>query len=275
MVNPTSPITQLQTHWSLSRMPFTKNIPIQALSAHPSHLEAVARIGWVAAQRQIGLIAGEVGAGKTVAVRAALATLEPARHLPIYVPDPTIGPRGIYTQVVEALGGTPHRWTTTVQRRASDLLAGELDERGRVPVLIIDEAHLLSNQALDALRMLTNSDMDATATFCLLLVGQPTLRRKLKMAVLTALDQRIATRYTITPMNPEETTGYINAHLAWAGRTDTLFTSDAINQLHHASRGYPRAVNVLATAAMIAAYTTTKPIIDLECVDTAITETNQ
>jgi len=270
-----NPIGQLQTHWALTRMPFTKDIPVHALHPHRSFQEAVARVEWVVAQRQIGLLTGEVGSGKTAAVRAALAALEPSRHLPIYIPDPTIEARGIYTAVIDALGGTPHRWTSTLQRRAADLLAGELDERGRLPILIIDEAHLLTNHALEALRMLTNTDMDATTTFSLLLVGQPTLRRKLKLAVLAALDQRVTTRYTITPMSPKETTDYLTAHLTWAGRQDPLFTPDAIHAIHHASRGYPRSANILATASMIAAYAAGTTLVDQNAAEAAITETSQ
>ena len=152
---------------------------------------------------QIGVIAGEVGAGKTAA-RAALAAIEPARHIPIYVSDPTIGLRGIHSIVVTALGGQPHYVTTNLAIQVSQLLAGERDERGRTPILIIDEAHLLANQELEGLRMLTNTSMDTGSDFALILLGQPTLRRRLKLGVLSALDQRIATRYTITGMDPRE-----------------------------------------------------------------------
>ena len=67
----------------------------------------------------------------------------------------------------------------------------------------VDEAHLLTNTNtdLEALRMLTNAKMDTGSHFAMLLIGQPTLRRRLKLAVLAALDQRISTRYTITGMN--------------------------------------------------------------------------
>lgn len=65
----------------------------------------------------------------------------------------------------------------------------------------VDEAHLLTNTDLKALRMLTNAEMDTGSHFATLLIGQPILRRGLKLAVLAALDQRISTRYTITGMN--------------------------------------------------------------------------
>jgi type II secretory pathway predicted ATPase ExeA len=262
----------IEAHWGLTRMPFGASIPTDRLSRPKSHQEAVARVRWAVAQREACVIAGEVGSGKTVAARAALAGLEPARHLPIYVPDPTQGLKAVHHRVVEALGGRPHHSGAQMAAEASRLLAGELDERGRLPVLVIDEAHLMGNQQLEGIRMLTNTEMDTGAAFSLVLLGQPTLRRRLRMAVLSALDQRVATRYTIAPMAPAETAQYAKDHLAWAGRTDTLFSDDAIAAIHQASRGYPRAVNALARAAMVAAYTASKAIIDASSAEAAIAD---
>src|SRR2546429_49619 len=61
--------------------------------------------------------------------------------------------------------------------------------------------------------MLTNHDLDSQSPFACLLVGQPTLRRKIKLGVLAALDQRIALRYTLPPMTAQETTSYLRHHL--------------------------------------------------------------
>lgn len=265
-------IDRLQAHYGFTRMPFGRGLPPQALHPHPSHREATARIHWCIDQRQTGVITGEVGAGKTVAVRAALHTLEPSRHQVIYIPDPTITMRGIHTAIVTALGGTPAFYSGVLASQTAALLAGELDERARLPVIVIDEAHLLSNTDLEALRMLTNTDMDTSSHFSMLLIGQPTLRRRLKLAVLAALDQRISTRYTITGMSPTDTKDYIRHHLAYAGRTDTLFSEDAITAIHQAARGYPRAVNNHALAALIATYAADKTIVDEHAAQQAITE---
>ncbi|MDR2453746.1 MAG: AAA family ATPase [Bifidobacteriaceae bacterium] len=255
-------VDKLQAHWALSSMPFGKALPVEALSRHRSFQEATARVAWAVAQRQVAVLTGEVGSGKTVAVRAALAGLEPARHLPVYVPDPTVTIRGVHTRITTALGGEPKYAGGDLAAQAAALLAGELDERGRLPVVVIDEAHLLSNRELESLRMLTNCDMDSASTFALVLVGQPTLRRRLRLAVLAALDQRVGVRYQMGPMCPEETAGYVRAHLARAGRDQPLFADDAIAEIHQASRGWPRAVNNLAVAAMVAAYAAGKAIVD-------------
>ena len=270
-----SPIDRLQNHWGLTRQPFGPDIPTNSLAQTKGLAEAVARIRWAVAQPGICVVAGEVGAGKTVAARAAIAGLEPARHLTIYIPDPTIGLKGMHTQITAALGGQPRYAAATVAIQTQTLLAVERDERGRTPVVIIDESHLLPVADLEGLRMLTNTSMDTGSDFALVLLGQPTLRRRLKLAVLAALDQRIATRYTIEPMTPDETTNYIKTHLAWAGRTDTLFSDDATTEIHQASRGYPRAVNTLATASMLAAYTDNKAIIDRSSAEKAIADNTE
>ena len=140
------------------------------------------------------MVCGEVGAGKTVAARAATANLDSSRYSIIYLPNPAVGARGIYTQIVTALGATPRFYRATLIPQATDLLAAETAERGKTVVLILDEAHLLSAEQLEELRMLTNAEMDSRATFACLLLGQPTLRRKLRQGVFAALDQRIALR---------------------------------------------------------------------------------
>jgi type II secretory pathway predicted ATPase ExeA len=108
-------------------------------------------------QRAIGVITGEVGAGKTVAVRAATANLDPSRHVFIYLANPTIGVRGMLTHIVAALGHTPAFHRATLAPQAAEALATEHAERGRNPVLVVDEAHLLDNQQLEAIRLLTLS----------------------------------------------------------------------------------------------------------------------
>ncbi|MGH4010857.1 MAG: hypothetical protein ACRDTH_22315, partial [Pseudonocardiaceae bacterium] len=114
-------------------------------------------------------------------------------------------------------------------------------------------------------------DNDHPHNACLL-VGQPTLRRRMKLGVLAALDQRIALRYAMPPMTPDETNSYLRHHLTLAGRTDTLFTDDATTLIHQTSRGYPRAANNLAVQALIAAFATNKTIVDETSARAAITE---
>jgi len=267
-------IQKLQSHYGFERMPFGRNLAPAMLHRHRDHAEAVARICWCVDQHAIGVITGEVGSGKTVAVRAATTVLDTSRHVIVYLPNPSVGVRGLLHHIVAALGQTPSFYTATLTPQASDALAAEHAERGRTPVLVLDEAHLLDNHQLEAIRMLTNHDMDSGAPFAALLIGQPTLRHRLRLGVLAALDQRIAVRYTLTGMSPTDTTDYIRHHTKIAGRADPLFSDDAITLIHNASRGHPRAVNNLAMHALTAAFAADKAIVDEKSARIAITETS-
>jgi type II secretory pathway predicted ATPase ExeA len=265
-------IEKLQAHYGFTRMPFGRSLAPGMLHRHGSHAEAVARIGWCVTERALGVVTGEVGAGKTVAIRAALAALDASRHTVIYLGNPAVGGRGLYGGIVTALGGTPRFHKAALIPQTAELLAAEDHERGRTVILVLDEAHLLDADQLEELRLLTNADMDAHSPFACLLVGQPTLRRRIKLGTFAALDQRIALRYAMPGMTATETTGYIGHHLKLAGRSDTLFSDDAIALIHQVSRGLPRAVNNLAIQSLAAAYATGKAIVDESAARAAVTE---
>jgi type II secretory pathway predicted ATPase ExeA len=125
---------------------------------------------------------------------------------------------------------------------------------------------------LEEIRLLTNSELDSRSPFACLLVGQPTLRRRIKLGMFAALDQRIALRFAMPPLTTTETGDYITHHLKLAGRADTLFSDDATALIHQVSRGLPRAINNLAVQALIAAYATKKNIVDESSARAAITE---
>ena len=104
--------------------------------------------------------------------------------------------------------------------------------------------------------------MDSTSPFAGILVGQPTLARQLRMGSFAALDQRIATRYQLKPMDLADTAGYLRHHITIAGREEPLFADDAIARLHRAANGLPRQLNNAATAALIAAATANHDLVD-------------
>jgi type II secretory pathway predicted ATPase ExeA len=183
-----------------------------------------------------------------------------------------VGARGIYAGIVSALGGVPRFHKAALIPQTADALAAEEHERGRTVVLVIDEAHLLDADQLEELRLLTNADMDSHSPFGCLLVGQPTLRRRIKLGTFAALDQRIALRYAMAGMDPGETKGYLAHHLKLAGRSDTLFSDDAIALIHQVSRGLPRAVNNLAIQALVAAFAASKAIVDESSARAGVTE---
>jgi type II secretory pathway predicted ATPase ExeA len=265
-------IERLQAHYGFTRMPFGKDLTPGMLHDHRAHGEAVARISWCISEQAIGVISGECGAGKTVAARAAVASLDASRHTVVYLGAPGVGLRGIYATIVTALGGVPRFHHATLIPQAQELLATESTERGKRVVLICDEAHLLDAQSLEGIRCLSNTGMDQTAPFCLLLLGQPTLRRRLRQGTFTALDQRVGLRYAIAGLDRAETNSYMQHHLALAGRSDTLFSDDAVSLIADVSRGLPRQVNNLAVQSLIAAFAAKKAIVDESAARVAVAE---
>ena len=262
----------LQIHYGFTKTPFGRDLAPGMLHRSAGHGEATARIGWCINERALGVITGEVGSGKTVATRAATTALDASRHTIIYLGNPAIGARGIYAAIVTALGGIPRFHKASLIPQTVDALAAEENERGKRVVVAVDEAHLLTPDQLEELRLLTNADMDSHSAFACLLIGQPTLRRRIKLGTFAALDQRIALRFAMPPMTPAETTNYIAHHLKLAGRADTLFSDDATALIHQVSRGLPRAVNNLALQALVAAYATKKSIVDESSARAAVTE---
>jgi type II secretory pathway predicted ATPase ExeA len=131
-------IETLQSHWGFTVMPFGPAVPVASLFGSAAHKEAVARLRWLISARGLGVLTGEVGSGKTVAVRAAADGLDTSRHTLIYLPNPQIGVRGIHGAVAMALGQPPRFHHATLIPQVEAALAAEAGERNRHVILAID-----------------------------------------------------------------------------------------------------------------------------------------
>jgi type II secretory pathway predicted ATPase ExeA len=201
-------LDQLQGHFGFSRLPFSRQIPSARLFRSRAHGQASARIAFVIAHGQIGLICGEVGSGKTTALRAAVEPLDRSRHTVCYLPNPAVGERGIYQGLIHSLGGRVRFHKSELINTAYELIEREADERQKQVVLAIDEAHLLTPSQLEELRMLTNCQMDSRSPLSLILLGQPQLRRYLRVGTFAALisGSRCATSFAAwTAKSPPRT----------------------------------------------------------------------
>ena len=207
-----------------------------------------------------------------MAARAAIAALDQTRHTLLYLPDPTTGTRGIHHHVVSALGGRPAHGSAELAAQARIAHRRRARRARPGPRCWSSTRYLLTHAQLEAIRILTNSEMDAASPLACLLIGQPTLRRMLRLGVLAALDQRIGLRYAMPAMTPEQTAAYITHHLQLAGRSDTIFSDDAMALVHDAARGLPRAVNNIATQALVAAMAARKNIVDEQSARAAVSE---
>jgi type II secretory pathway predicted ATPase ExeA len=117
------------THFGFTKLPFSKNVSAKDLLDRASHQEAVARMRFCIAEALLGVITGEVGVGKTVAVRAAISQLDQAAHHIVYLANPTVGTRGLYVTIVQALGAMPRGFRAELVAQTQNLLATEEHER--------------------------------------------------------------------------------------------------------------------------------------------------
>jgi type II secretory pathway predicted ATPase ExeA len=262
------------SHFGFTRTPFTKSVPADKLFERSGHAEAVARVNYCINHSALGVVVGDTGAGKTVAVRAAVAGLDRTKYTIVYLANPSGGCRGLYVAIATALGATPRFHKAEAINQAAALLAAEEHERHRRVLLVIDEAHLLSPEQLEEVRLLSNAELDSASPFAGILLGQPTLAARLRQGVFAALDQRISVRYSLGGMDLAESVAYLRHHLALAGRADPLVADDAAARLHRYSNGLPRALNNAATAALMAAAADGKGLVDDMCAKKGSTDTS-
>jgi general secretion pathway protein A len=126
----------------------------------------------------------------------------------------------------------------------------ELARERAFPVLLVDEAHLMHQDALDHLHILLNYAWDSKALLSLILIGLPDLNERLLMRRNRSLQPRMTYRLSIEPLSPDDTADYIRARLAAAGATKELFTADAIAILHEAASGSLRDIDRVAHNAL-------------------------
>jgi len=265
-----------QEFYGFTRNPFSKTIPTAELFPTAGQQELSARLSYLLREHGFGLVTGEIGSGKSTAVRSFAASLDPNRYLVLYVSNPTTGITGIYRELLAALGheapfGKP-RMVARLRSAFQDLSL----HKHRAPVVILDEAHLLTQPMLDQLRLLFSDQMDSESLATLLLVGHPDLRRTLRLAVHEALSQRLSVRYHIGPLDLSETLGYVKHQVRFAGYTaGPLFTDDAVARIFDYTKGLPRRINQVCTTALMAGLIDNKTLIDESTVRRAIAEIDQ
>jgi len=260
-----------ESYFGFSKTPFSKDIAPSAVYIHDSLTEALARLSYAVERRLICQLTAEIGMGKSLTARKLVSSLDQSRHTCVYLSNPTIGARGILSDIVATLSDTPCFIKSKLIRQAKEAIEAEC-ARGKNLVLIVDEAHLLNADALEELRLLTNFDMDSQAKFALILSGQPPLAKKLKFYTLAALEQRISLKVRLLPLALSDTAGYIKHHLSFCGRSDNLFSDDAVSLIHKTSGGIPRRINNLSIQALMAGYLEKKSIIDEATAKRAVAE---
>jgi type II secretory pathway predicted ATPase ExeA len=224
--------------------------------------EMRARLQQAMRHQDIALVTARGGCGKSTALRRFTHGLDTNRYLILYVPNPAPGLTGVYRDLLKTLGHEPTYFRPQLVSQVRIAL-GEVAAKGRQIVILVDEAHRLTNGWLEDLRMLLSTDMDARSLATLVLVGHPDLRERLRMASMEALRGRINVRYNLKPLNLQETAAYIAHHVKVAGyRGDTLFSDGFIARAFEYADGVPRVINQLCSISLVAAVAADAKVID-------------
>lgn len=249
-------------YFGLLEKPFAKTPDPRFLFLSSGHEEALARLEYAVEEREIALLTGDVGCGKTTISRALMDRCgQRCRFVLIF--NPRMGAMEFLRTVAHGLEiEQPARCKDDLLLQITDVLY-DLYRQGVCPVLVIDEAQTISDlEVFDEIRLLTNYQMDTHNLISVLIMGQPELRNLLKYQPLEPLRQRISMQFHLNPLTLEETMEYLDFRLVAAGGVAGLFTPDAVQAIYGLSSGVPRKINAIATNALLVAYGADVAVID-------------
>jgi len=220
-----------ETFFGFKKTPFSDCPDARQMFSSAAWLQVKTRFDFLVQHPGVGLLTGEVGAGKSTAARMFTSALNPNLHKVLYV---------------HFSSGT----ALDLLRQIADAVVRLNQSKKQHPILICDEAYLLPHPALEQLPLLLNFDMDSARYLTLLMVGQPLLRRTLSLQMHEALRQRVGTHYHLEGFTRDELDAYLTQQLKAAGVTQPLFDDTARQGLYQATKGIPRKVNKLAMTAL-------------------------
>jgi len=225
-----------EQYFNLTKIPFTRDIPENELLNTVEIEELCGRLEYVARNRLFAVVTGDVGSGKTTAIRKLVSNLDNNRYRVMYISDSALTPRNFYWEVLNQLGCEAKFYRSDAKRQLTRELTNLIEIHKKIPVIIVDEAHLLTREMLEEVRFLLNSKMDSYNPMSLILVGQSELKDVLKKQI--AYDR-------------QQTGEYIKKHLAYAGETRDIFTDKAVNEIYEYAHGVARKINKVCTASLM------------------------
>jgi len=243
----------IEQFFNFKHMPFDRNIPTEHLYTTPKFDELLSRLDYAARNRKFIVITGGVGVGKTTAARRFAASLDKNTFRCIYIADSALTPRVFYWEVLTQLSPDekPSFYRSEGKRKIMAHFLRLAESYQIIPVIIIDEAHLLSTGMLEETRFLLNNCMDSTNFMSLVIVGQSELRTKLSKETSEPITQRIDFRFTLTPFDRSQTQDYIHAHMRYAGEIREVFTPSAVDAVFNFSGGIARKINKVCSMSLL------------------------
>ncbi len=239
--------------FGLKERPFSKTPDPRFLYLSKAHEEALARLQYGVEEREIVLLTGEIGCGKTTLTRALMDSLDDSYRV-IYILNPRLTANQFIRTVAKRLEiDIPYNYKDDLLEAVYDRVY-ELYEDGITPVIIIDEAQLIPRrETFEEIRLLSNFQLDQTNLLSIIIVAQPDIRKRLRHRTYAPLKQRIGMFYHLKPLNKSEVKNYIEHRLRVSGRAEELFTQEAVDEIFRFSKGIPRLINSIANASMLEA----------------------
>ena len=261
--------------YGLKRRPFTKTPDPKFLFMSRTHEEALARLQYAVEEKELVVLTGDVGCGKTTLTRALIDSLGEKYRI-ILIINPRLTPAQFLRTVAKRFDITISGGFSSRKDDLLDAIYSKVYEdyqAGITPVIIIDEAQLIPNKdTFEEIRLLTNFQLDDANLLSLILVGQPDLRRRLNHKAYMPLKQRIGLFYHLGPIGEDEIIGYVEHRLKVGGCEEQLFTGEALKALHAYSGGVPRLINSLATAALLSGLDHEYRVIERQLINEAAQE---
>lgn len=244
-----------EAHFGFKQAPFGLTPDTRFFFSQASHQEALNTL-LVALRSGEGFlkITGEIGLGKTQLCRQLLNGLS-GEFVTAYVPNPAVSPRGLLQTVAQELHCIDDVQATTEQLMQA--INARLLENARAQkrtLLVVDESQALSDETLEAIRLLTNLETETYKLMQVVLFGQPELDQRLRQPNLRQLRQRITFGHRLRPLTRAQFDAYVRHRLDIAGVQEPLFDAGALALLYIASGGTPRLVNILCHRALLAAF---------------------
>jgi len=244
--------------YNLREFPFSMGCDERFFYESSSHAEALANTLYTFQQRKgMVLISGEVGTGKTLVGNMLVSRLGSGCQA-VMLQHPTESGKQMLRALAAGLG---MHVPPDVDRLA---LVDELQQyltrmynRGRLVALIVDECQDLNTKSLEEIRLIWNWERDGQKLVEILLIGQPELRQRILEPKWEPLRQRIILSYHLGNLSPTDTGNYIRHRLNIAcndGHPSAEFTPQAVAEVHSATNGVPRLINVLCDNAMLVGY---------------------